>query len=251
LEGLGRAQIDAIVRYTAADGTVTTQALREGASTFTVPGGSEAPRSRAAIASGYLRAGVDHILRGWDHLLFVLGLLLLVKRLGPLVRAITAFTLAHSLTLALSVAGAVAVPQAPAEALVALSLMLLAVELARPAEAEPIARQRPWSMVFVFGLVHGFGFAGALRELGLPAGEVPLALFAFNVGVECGQVAFVLAALGITWIARRSARGLRSSRARENDERGVAQRYLERAAAYAIGAVSAFWFFERLAKLGS
>lgn len=255
IAGLAQAQVDAVVRYSASDGAVTTRVLRADAPAFTVPGGESAPQSKLALASTYLRAGVDHILRGWDHLLFILGLLLLVKRLGPLVRTITAFTLAHSLTLALAVTGAVRVPQAPAEALIALSLMLLAAELARPAERAPLARRRPWAMAFTFGLLHGFGFAGALAELGLPQGEIPLALFAFNAGVECGQLAFIFAALAIAYVSRQitraSARRTGPPRAPPEPQASPAATWKSRAPAYAIGALAAFWLLERIARLGS
>jgi hypothetical protein len=244
--GLPQARVEAVVRYSTSDGSVMTGVLRAGSSTFRVPGCVVAPRPKSSVFLDYLASGVDHILRGWDHLLFVLGLLLLVK--GALVRTITAFTLAHSLTLALAVTGAVHVPQAPAEALIALSLMLLAAEIARPAPSASIARRRPWAMALLFGLLHGFGFAGALAELGLPEDEIPLALFAFNIGVEIGQLAFVLAVLGIAWIARRMASSA-------NDRESLAVRTITkttpRVPAYAIGALAAFWLIERLMSLGS
>jgi hypothetical protein len=250
ITGLAEARVEAVVRYSGLDGSITTGVLRAGSATFTVPGAAGAPRPGAGIAADYLQAGVGHILKGWDHLLFVLGLLLLVKRARPLIQTITAFTLAHSLTLALAVTGAVRVPQAPAEALIALSLMLLAAELARPAPGASTLRQNPWVMAFVFGLLHGFGFAGALAELGLPEGEIPLALFAFNIGVELGQLAFVAAAVGVAWLARRSMSSA-DAIARRTHYVYLITNHFPRAPAYAIGALAAFWLLERLSKLGS
>jgi hypothetical protein len=246
VNGLAQARVEAVIRYSALDGSVTTAVLRAGSPTFRVPGAAAAPQSKTRVFRDHVTSGVEHILRGWDHLLFVLGLLLLVK--GALVHTITAFTLAHSFTLALAVTGAVHVPQAPAEALIALSLMLLAAEIARPAPSASIARRRPWAMALLFGLLHGFGFAGALAELGLPKGEIPLALAAFNIGVEIGQIAFVFAVLGIVWLAQRmtsSASDRESTAVRPNTK------WSPRVPAYAIGALAAFWLIERLMSLGS
>lgn len=237
IHGLAQARVEAIVRYFPSGGFVTTGVLRAGSRPFRVPGGSVSPQPQFGIFLDYIESGADHILRGWDHLLFVLGLLLLVKGARPLVHTITAFTIGHSVTLALAATGAVHVPQAPAEALIALSLMVLAAEIARPEPRSPVARKKPWAMAFLFGLLHGLGFAGALAELGLPQGQIPLALFAFNIGVELGQLAFVLAAMGIALIARRVMRS--------------ASKWSSRAPAYVIGALAAFWLIERLIKLGS
>jgi hydrogenase/urease accessory protein HupE len=248
IEGLSRVRVEAVVRYSTSEGSVITGVLRAGSSTFRVPGGAAASQSRTGVFLDYLRSGVDHILRGWDHLLFVLGLLLLVKDARSLVHTITAFTLAHSLTLALAVTGAVHVPQAPAEALIALSLMLLAAEIARPAPSASLARRRPWAMALLFGLLHGFGFAGALAELGLPKGEIPLALFAFNIGVEIGQMAFVLGALGVVWLAGRMTS---SENDRARPAVSIITKWILRVPAYAIGALAAFWLIERLLSLGS
>src|SRR5262249_43100003 len=152
--------------------------------------------SAGAVLSGYVRLGITHILLGADHLLFVLGLLLLVPSLGMLVRTITAFTLAHSVTLGLAVLGLIAVPAAPVEALIAASIVLVALELVRdPGAAPTLGRRAPWAIALGFGLLHGLGFAGALADVGLPADRIPLALLGFNAGVEVGQLAFVAAML--------------------------------------------------------
>src|SRR5262249_26247286 len=145
------------------------------------------------VLHDYTRLGVEHILSGADHLLFVLGLVLLAPALGAVARTVTAFTVGHSVTLSLVVLGALTVPAGPAELLIALTVLVLAVELTRT-HASLLGR-RPWAMAAGFGLLHGLGFAGALRETGLPLGDIPLALFAFNLGIEAGQLAFVAALL--------------------------------------------------------
>jgi hypothetical protein len=149
---------------------------------------------------------------------------------------ITAFTLAHSITLALATLGVVHVPGPPVEAVIALSILLLAVEILHAERGQPsLTAQWPWLVAFCFGLLHGFGFAGALTAVGLPQGDVPLALLSFNVGVELGQLAFIAVALAALHLARRI------------DLSPAAERFALRAASYAIGTLAAFWFFERVA----
>ncbi|MFN6935701.1 MAG: HupE/UreJ family protein [Tsuneonella sp.] len=176
--------------------------------------------------------GIEHILEGWDHLMFVAALVLLVRRGWAVVKAVTAFTVAHSLTLAGVTMGLVGLPARPVEALIALSIVLLAGELLRPNDRPSLARRFPWLVAFAFGLIHGFGFAGALAEIGLPEGEVPVALLAFNLGVEAGQLA-VVAVLVLALAALRK----------------VAARAVDPAitvAAYAIGITATYWLIERL-----
>lgn len=185
----------------------------------------------AQVWRTYGLLGVEHILTGWDHLLFVIALVLLVRRGWAVVKAVTAFTAAHSLTLAGVTLGLVGLPERPVEALIALSIVFLALELVRPREASFAARF-PWAVAFAFGLVHGFGFAGALREVGLPEGEVPAALVAFNLGVEAGQLAVVLAVLGLVAIVRRIA--------------SPALAPAVRIAGYGIGITASYWLVERL-----
>ncbi|MEO7329593.1 MAG: HupE/UreJ family protein [Minicystis sp.] len=237
---------DAVLRFTAANGASTSAVLREDAPSLRLPSSADsaAPRfaSHLALAQSYLGAGVEHILGGFDHLLFVLGLLLLVRRseatLPPeqrrigneMARTVTAFTVAHSVTLALSVLGLVRLAPAPVEATIALSLFFLAVELSRP--AAPSARGLARRAAFAFGLLHGFGFAGALRALGLPEGQVPLSLLSFNLGVELGQLAFVLLALALLHLARKPL--------------SRAPAWLSRAPAYLLGSLAALWCFERV-----
>ena len=189
--------------------------------------------SIAGAARRYLDLGIEHILLGIDHLLFVLGLLLLVRGPWMLIKTITAFTLAHSITLALATLGFVAVPSRPVDAAIALSIMFLGAEILRARQGRPgLAARRPWIVAFAFGLLHGLGFAGALTALGLAPGEIPLALLFFNVGVEIGQLSFVGACLALAWALHQ----LRVSW----------PRWAAPLPAYAIGTIAAFWFIERV-----
>lgn len=174
------------------------------------------------------RLGVEHILTGFDHLCFVVGLVLLVRRGRALVATVTAFTLAHSVTLAASVLGWVRIASAPVEAVIALSIVLLAVECASPRESW--AKRAPWVVALAFGLLHGFGFAGALSEIGLPPHQISLALLAFNLGVEAGQLAVVLP---LWWLLRFAGGSAAFVRA-------------ERLVVYALGGVGVFWALERV-----
>lgn len=188
-----------------------------------------------AITGAYVSQGVRHILLGFDHLLFVFALMLIVRNRWTLVKTITAFTVAHSITLALATLGVIHVPAPPVEATIALSILLLATEIARMSRGQPSLTSRfPWAVAFCFGLLHGLGFAGALSEIGLPQGAVPLALLSFNVGVELGQLAFVVAVLAMRAVLVRLP--LPKS----------ATQYAQPVAYYVIGTLSAFWFFERL-----
>ena len=188
---------------------------------------------RWEVARSYFVIGVEHIIFGWDHLLFVIALVLLLGRLGSVIKAATAFTLAHSITLAGTTLGLFGLPQAPVEALIALSIIFLAVEIAKQQEGAPRLSERvPWLVAFGFGLIHGFGFAGALREIGLPEGEVPMALLTFNLGVEAGQLLIVALVLIVLAALRRLAPG------------GLRPATL--ASTYAIGIISSFWFIERI-----
>ena len=181
----------------------------------------------------YLELGVEHILLGIDHLLFVLALLLIVKGWGRLVGTITAFTISHSITLAAATLGFVSVPQAPVEAIIAMSIMFVASEIIHARQGRPgITEDKPWIVAFVFGLLHGFGFAGALTEVGLPEQSIPLALLFFNIGVELGQLLFVGACL-IVFALTRPLHGRIPSGS-------------WRLAPYAIGSLAAFWTIERI-----
>lgn len=232
VDGLAVARIDALIRVTLADGRVLRGVVRADEPWFTVP----ERQSTAAIVHAYLAIGVEHILFGVDHLLFVAGLLLLVRSRRLLIETVTAFTLGHSLTLALAVLDLVRVPSAPIELAIALSVFWLAVELARDEAARPtIVQRRPYVMAGLFGLLHGLGFASALQEVGLPPGDVPLALFAFNLGIELGQLAFVAAWLALAALLRRLP--LRWPA------------WAHEVPLYAMGSLAAFWCWERAAAL--
>ena len=168
---------------------------------------------------------------GWDHLLFVIALVLLVVGGWQVVKAATAFTIAHSITLVATTLGYTGLPSRPVEALIALSIVFLAVELAR-SDRETWTRRWPWVVAFGFGLLHGFGFAGALREIGLPEGEVPAALFAFNVGVEAGQLLVIAALIALRALIQRFA--------------PKADAPALRFATYGIGITASYWLVDRL-----
>lgn len=223
--------VTAVIRVTHGDGRMQ-QALVDGDHpTIAIV---EATPARRVIAD-YAILGVRHLLAGLDHLLFIVGLMLLVKGKRRLVVALTAFTVGHSVTLGAAVLGLVRLPTGPIEVGIALSLVLLALQIAEP--RRPPAR-RPWLFAFAFGLLHGLGFAGALVEAGLPADAVPAALFGFNLGVELGQLAVVLAAWLLAAIARRARRRMpRTS--------NVA--WLRLAPSYAIGSLATMWCLERAA----
>ena len=185
------------------------------------------------VARTYFRLGVGHILTGWDHLLFVIALVLLLRRGWVVVRAATAFTIAHSLTLIGTTLGLIGLAQAPVETLIALSIVFLAVEIVKQRDGHMrLSVRAPWVIAFLFGLLHGFGFAGALREIGLPEGDVPAALITFNLGVEAGQLVIVAAVLAVIAALRRFA--------------APALRPAIVTASYGIGTAASSWFFARL-----
>ncbi len=226
--GLQLTITDVLVRVQRLDGTHSTELVRPSQPWFEFSA-TAAPQRPIA----FVRHGIGHIVTGIDHLLFVFGLLLLVRSPWMLIKTITAFTLAHSITLALATLGYVDVPGPPLEASIALSILFLGVEVVRAWNGgTSFTIRNPWVVAFAFGLLHGFGFAGGLAAIGLPAGEVPLALLWFNVGVELGQLAFV----GGVLLLLRSLRALRSDL--------PARAAL--APAYVIGTAGAFWTIERV-----
>lgn len=191
VEGLEAFSTDVLVRVQHADGTAESHLLKPAATTVTLRG----PGATYGAAT-YLWLGVEHILFGFDHLLFVLGLVLIVRDRWMLLKTITAFTVAHSLTLAAASLDMVRLSPAPVEAVIALSILFLGPEIVRTWRGQTsFTIRHPWVVAFTFGLLHGFGFAGALAELGVPRQELPLALLLFNIGVEIGQLAFVAAVL--------------------------------------------------------
>ncbi|MGD1935912.1 MAG: HupE/UreJ family protein [Candidatus Phaeomarinobacter sp.] len=232
------------IRFEGLDGTLTDVLVRAsfGSSTQALRATPRSPvvvLARAPQSTGagwtYFWLGVEHILLGYDHLLFVLALLFLISGIRRLVETITAFTLAHSVTLGATALGWVSLPSAPVEAIIALSIVFLAREgviraLADDDHAPRLSERKPWLVAMAFGLLHGFGFAGALQEIGLPDGAVLTALFAFNLGVEAGQLLFVLiASLTLALFTKFATR-----------------RLVEVPVTYGIGAVASVWLIERL-----
>lgn len=230
IDGLASTMTDALVRVEFADGSEWIERLTPGAPRATIP----ASQSGGAVAAAYLKLGVEHILLGFDHLLFVLALILIAPNTRQLVMAITSFTVAHSVTLAAATLGLVNVPPPPVEAAIALSIAFVAVEIVRAREGEVgLAARAPWVVAFAFGLLHGFGFAGALSEVGLPADHIPAALLFFNVGVEIGQLIFVAVVLSLAALFRLA--------------RNPLPRWTTVAPAYFIGSLAMFWVIERVA----
>jgi hypothetical protein len=229
VDGIGRNYSAAMVRITWLDGQRRVYTITQAQPTVQLYGAAEDARGGAAIATAYTMLGIEHILGGIDHLLFVICLLFLVGFNRRLVWTITAFTVAHSLTLASSVLGLVTLRSAPVETVIALSIVLTAYEALNGRRT--LTHRLPALVAFGFGLVHGLGFAGVLTEIGLPERHLLLALATFNVGVEIGQLATVAAAFGLVRLSGRAA-WVQAAR---------------RPALYAIGTVAAFWSIERFA----
>jgi hydrogenase/urease accessory protein HupE len=237
IEGLSATSTDVLVRVESLAGSIQTERLSPTRTAFIV----QATPGAGEVAATYLRLGVEHILFGFDHLLFVLALVILVREWRRVAVTVTAFTIAHSITLAAATLGFVNVPGPPVEAAIALSIMLVAVEILNARHGKPSLTARlPWLVAFSFGLLHGFGFAGALAEVGLPQHAIPVALLFFNVGVEIGQLVFVAAVLSIMWLLRQAASRL--------SEPALVKRAFDRldvTIAYGIGVVAAYWLIER------
>jgi hypothetical protein len=238
IDGLEATRTDVLVRVEHSSGQTQTVRLTPSRPEFKVIRGA----GPAAVMRTYFTLGVEHILLGFDHLLFILALVFLVQGWRRLLATITAFTVAHSLTLAAATFGWLQVPQAPVEAVIALSIMFVAVEvLHRHRGRTGIATRKPWIVAFTFGLLHGLGFAGALRSVGLPDHAIPLALAFFNVGVEAGQLLFVAAVFLLFWLANQSMGGGAAAVGRSF----LPGTMLTRAASYVIGTLAAFWLIER------
>ncbi len=231
---LEQTSTDVLVRYDLSGGVTGTHRLTPTDTSFVVPKNPE----RLEVVRTYFAFGVEHILSGIDHLLFVLALLLLVKGVRRIVTTITAFTLAHSITLAGATLGWVQMPGPPVEATIALSIAFVAAEILHSRKGSPGLTERyPWIVAFIFGLLHGFGFAGALAQVGLPQTEIPIALLFFNVGVEIGQLLFIAAALAAFWLINRITRRVELPQ--------VA--WASVLPAYAIGSLAIFWVVQRTA----
>ena len=235
VQGLAESGTNALLRIALRDGRRVQAVLHAGAPSLVVP-----ERASALGAfHDYLRLGALHIGTGFDHLLFVFGLVLLASGTRRLLWTVTAFTAGHSVTLSLAALGIVRFPTAPIEIAIAVTILVLALELARgpgqPGQRESALRRRPWAVAFAFGLLHGFGFAGALAEVGLPQEEIPVALFSFNLGIELGQVAFV----GLVLALRRA---LAPALAR-------APAWVARVPVTAMGGLAVYWCLDRGANL--
>ncbi|WP_370169847.1 MULTISPECIES: HupE/UreJ family protein [Hyphomonas] len=226
IEGLDRTLTDVFLRMDRLENEDISIVLRPEANSV------DLGQSQGAPLLAYFRIGVEHIIFGYDHLLFVLGLVLLVRP-RQLLATVTAFTIAHSITLAASSLAGITLPGPPVEITIAMSIALLGAEaIYRMQGRDTLAQTRPWIIAFGFGLIHGFGFAGALSEIGLPRDAEVMALLLFNLGVEAGQVAFVLFLLALAWLGFRLYR---------HGEHAV-----KTAAAYAIGITGSYWAIERI-----
>lgn len=231
IDGLQSTLTDVLVRVEHNDGSTQVVRLLPAQPSFTV----EAAPSAVDVARIYVWLGIEHILLGIDHLLFVAGLLFLVQGWRRVIGTITAFTAAHTITLAAATLGHLDVPGKPVEAAIALSIVFVAAEIVHGRRGRPgVTARWPWIVAFTFGLLHGLGFAGALSAAGLPPGAIPLALLCFNVGVELGQLAFVVVVVPLLLVARALTRRSTSTAVDP-----------EVVCAYAIGAVAAFWLIER------
>jgi hydrogenase/urease accessory protein HupE len=229
IDGLETTLTDVLVRVAFTDGSTWVHRLTPRQPASLIP----ARPNAWSVAGTYLALGVEHILTGIDHLLFVLALLLLTTGTWRLVKTVTAFTVAHSITLGLATLGIVHVPSRPVEAVIALSIVFVAAEIVQARRGRAgLAAQMPWIVAFIFGLLHGFGFAGALSEVGLPEGHIPVALLFFNLGVEAGQLLFVAAVLTLVAGARRIPMAW--------------PRWAGLVPPYAIGSLAMFWMIQRV-----
>ncbi len=229
IEGLEAQRNDVLVRVHPLNSAPTTLRFTPDTAIQNIP----YEQTTWSVFIGYFQLGFEHILEGWDHLLFVFALFILVRDPWRLVGAVTAFTLAHSITLALATFGVLNVPGPPVEAVIALSIVFLAVEIVKGRDGRSrLSEQKPWVVCFGFGLLHGLGFAGALAEIGLPANDIPAALLAFNLGVEAGQLCFVSALAVLVAIWRLIAVPMRQG--------------ATVIAAYGIGSISMYWLIERV-----
>ena len=234
IDGLEATSTDVLVRYEFADGASETHRLTPGDPSFSVP----TQPSRLQVVRTYLSLGVEHILLGIDHLMFVLALLLLVKGARRIIATITAFTLAHSLTLAAATLGVIHIPGPPIEATIALSIVFVAAEILRSRQGRPGLTERyPWAVALTFGLLHGLGFAGALAEIGLPQKSIPVALLFFNVGVEIGQLFFIAAVFATIALFRQVTLRINVPQAA----------WAWAVPPYVIGSLAAYWVIQRIA----
>ena len=233
IDGLDQTSTDVLVRFDFTDGTVESRRLTPENLFFTVP----AIPSRFEVVRTYLVLGFKHILEGIDHLMFVLALLILVKGVRRLIVTVTAFTLAHSLSLVGATLGLVQIPGPPVEAAIALSIMFVASEIMHSRSGNPgLTEKYPWVVAFIFGLLHGLGFAGALAQIGLPQSSIPTALLFFNVGVEIGQLFFIACVFSIIALGRAIISRINMPK----------MAWISTVPPYVIGSAAAFWTIQRL-----
>ncbi len=227
--GLNKTLIEVLISIKKSNGIQYSARIQPSNPSYLIP----VTPDRFSIIKTYLILGIEHILLGIDHLLFVLALLMLTKGFKIILKTITAFTIAHSITLSLAALGFVGLPGAPVEAVIALSIVFLAVELVHNLNGHKgLTARFPWIVAFIFGLLHGFGFASALVQLGLPQIDIPWALLFFNVGVEIGQIAFVTVVIGIIWMLTQIKHSW--------------PLWIKKIPPYAIGCIASFWMIERL-----
>ncbi len=229
VDGLNKTLIDVLVNVNFLNGERVSFLLQPDKSSMVIP----EKETLLNTIKTYLYLGIEHILLGIDHLLFVLSLLLITPSFRKLIKTITAFTIAHSLTLSLSALGFVGLPGPPVEAFIALSIVFLALEVYKYYKGElSLAIRFPWIVAFLFGLLHGFGFAGALTSIGLPQTTIPAALLFFNIGVELGQILFIVAVLFMLFVAKKS--------------KITFPKWIKLVPVYGIGSVASFWLIERV-----
>lgn len=229
-KGLAQSNTDVLVRLEFVNKTSQSVLLTPSKTSYTI----DKEASSLQIVKTYTWLGITHILLGFDHLLFVFALLLIVKSMRRLLWTITAFTVAHSITMAGATLGFVHIPQQPVEAIIALSILFLAMEIIHEKQGKVgLTSRYPWLIAFIFGLLHGFGFAGALAEIGLPEQAITLALIFFNIGVELGQLMFVATVVLIAFVLQRL-------------KHPVLFKKMETVLIYAIGGLSSLWFIERV-----
>ncbi len=230
IQNLERTLIDVILRIEFNSGEVSTLVIQPSKPSVIIP----VQQSSWQVFNTFGKLGIEHILLGWDHLLFVLGLMLLIPSVNVLIGTITSFTIAHSITLVLSSLGKMSLPSAPVETVIALSVIFLAREYIMLSRGQQsITTRYPWTIAFVFGLLHGFGFAGALRDIGLPEHALPESLLSFNLGVEFGQILFVCLIIFVYKLLLPLFRKIPS----------FWLRYLP---GYFIGGIASYWFIDRL-----
>ncbi|MBL0057794.1 MAG: HupE/UreJ family protein [Elusimicrobia bacterium] len=236
IAGLRATATDVLVRLERLDGTTQVTRLTPSAPSFRIA----APETALGVARTYTALGIEHILTGVDHLLFVLALILITRSGWSLARTVTAFTVSHSLTLTLATLGYVHIPQQPVEAVIALSIVFVAAEILRGRQGlGGLTAKAPWLVALMFGLMHGLGFASGLKDAGLPDGHIPTALLFFSLGVEMGHFLFIGFVLSFRALLR-----LAASRLSPSDQKRLAP--LEFLPSYAIGSVAMFWVIQRV-----